>query len=181
MNNAGDASRYARELFDVTWRHGQAETVADELETIVQAAAEFEPQVRPLFHPLVPKAKKLETIRRFTQAAGLSRPTGVLLEALAQHYRLGMLGEVAKSFRERLNQKQGIVRAQVTTATPLTAEQVAALGRRLSEVMGRDVSLSTRVDPSIIGGVVTQVGSTVYDGSVTRQLARMREKLVENV
>jgi F-type H+-transporting ATPase subunit delta len=179
--NDRDASRYARELFEVTWRHGQADTVAHELETIVEAAVDYAPQVRPLFHPLVPKAKKLETIRRFNQAAGLSRPTAVLLEALAQHYRLGLLGDIATSFRERLNQKQGIVRAQVTTATALSPEQAAALGRRLSDVMGREVSLTTRVDPSIIGGVVTQVGSTVYDGSVTRQLARMREKLVENV
>ena len=176
-----DAARYARELFEVTWRQGQAETVAHELETIVAAAREFESQVRPLFHPLVPKAKKLETIRRFVQAAGLSRPTAVLLEALAQHYRLGLLGPTAVAFRERLNRKQGIVRARVTTATPLTEAQAQALARRLGELAGRQVSLSTRVDPSIIGGVVTQLGSTVYDGSVTRQLARMREKLVENV
>ena len=69
----------------------------------------------------------------------------------------------------------------MTTATTLTSQQADALAQRLSQVIGREVLLSARVDPSIIGGVVTQVGSTVYDGSVTRQLARMREKLVENV
>lgn len=176
-----DATRYARELFEVTWRTGQAETVAHELETLVAASRDFEAQVRPLFHPLVPKAKKLETIRRFTDAAGLSRPTTVLLEALAQHYRLHLLGPIAAAFRDRLNQKLGIVQAKVTTATPLTPEQTQALAARLGDLAGRQVALSTRVDPSIIGGVVTQVGSMVYDGSVTRQLARMREKLVENV
>ena len=181
MNERGDAARYARELFDVSWRHGQAETVATELETIVDATRDYAPQVRPLFHPLVPKARKLETIRRFSQTLGVSKPTAVLLEALAQHYRLELLGEISRAFRERLNDKQGIVRAEVTTAVPLAAEQADALARRLTDVTGRQVTLKTRVDPSIIGGVVAEVDSTVYDGSVTRQLARMRQKLVENV
>jgi len=176
-----EAARYARELFDVTWRHGQAEEVAAELETIVRASREYAAQVRPLFHPLVPKAKKLATIRQFSERVGLSRPTAVLLEALAQHYRLHLLGGVAASFRERLNQRQGVVRARVTTAVALPPGQVEALRARLAELIGRQVTLSTTVDPSIIGGVVTQIGSTVYDGSVTRQLARMREQLVENV
>ena len=181
MNERGDAARYARELFDISWRHGQADTVATELETIVEASREFAAQVRPLFHPLVPKAKKLETIRRFSQTLGVSKPTAVLLEALAQHYRLELLGEVSRHFRERLNTKKGVVRARVTTAVPLVPDQAEALARRLTEVTGRQVTLRTTVDPSIIGGVVTEVDSTVYDGSVTRQLARMRQKLVENV
>jgi F-type H+-transporting ATPase subunit delta len=181
MNERGAAGRYARELFDVSWRHGQAETVATELETLVEATREYAAHVRPLFHPLVPKAKKLETIRRFSQTLGVSKPTAVLLEALAQHYRLDLLGEISRSFRERLNDKKGVVRARVTTAVPLAPEQAEALGRQLTDVTGRQVTLQTAVDPSIIGGVVTEVDSTVYDGSVTRQLARMREKLVENV
>jgi F-type H+-transporting ATPase subunit delta len=181
MRERGDAARYARELFEVTWRHGEADAVATELETLVDASRAYASQVRPLFHPLVPKAKKLQTIRHFSQALGLSRPTAVILEALAQHYRLDLLGEVSRSFRERLNHKKGIVLARVTTAVPLSPEQTDALARRLTEVTGREVTLSTRIDPSIIGGVVTEVDSTVYDGSVTRQLARMRQKLVENV
>ena len=181
MNERGAAGRYARELFDVSWRQGQAETVATELETLVEATREYAAHVRPLFHPLVPKAKKLETIRRFSQSLGVSKPTAVLLEALAQHYRLDLLGEISRSFRERLNDKKGVVRARVTTAVPLAPEQAEALGRQLTDVTGRQVTLQTAVDPSIIGGVVTEVDSTVYDGSVTRQLARMREKLVENV
>ena len=181
MNERGAAGRYARELFDVSWRHDQAEIVATELETLVEATREYAAHVRPLFHPLVPKAKKLETIRRFSQTLGVSKPTAVLLEALAQHYRLDLLGEISRSFRERLNDKKGVVRARVTTAVPLAPEQAEALGRRLTDGTGRQVTLQTAVDPSIIGGVVTEVDSTVYDGSVTRQLARMREKLVENV
>src|SRR5262245_41088460 len=145
MNERGDAARYARELFEVSWRHGQAETVANELETLVDATRDYAPQVRPLFHPLVPKARKLGTIRRFCETLGLSKPTAALLEALAQHYRLDLLGEIARVFRERLNDKKGIVRARVTTAVPLAQEQAEALGRRLTEVTGRRVTLQTKV------------------------------------
>ena len=181
MNERSDALRYARELFDVTFRHGQAPAVADELETIVAAARDYQDHVRPLFHPLVPKASKLATIRAFTGKAGISKPTSVLLEALVQFHALHLLGVIATGFRERLNSKQGVVRAKVTTATALPGDKAAALAARLSELTGRQVTLQTHVDPAIIGGVVTQIDSTVYDGSVTRQLARMRQKLVENV
>ena len=181
MSERADALRYARELFDVTWRHGEAVTVADELETIVAASKDYQDQVRPLFHPLVPKASKLATIRAFTTKAGISKPTTVLLEALVQFHALHLLGTIATGFRERLNKKQGVVRATVTTATALPSDKAGALAARLSELTGRQVTLQTQVDPAIIGGVVTQIDSTVYDGSVTRQLARMRQKLVENV
>ena len=181
MSDRTDALRYARELLDVTWRQGTAQQVAEELETIVRAARDYRAQVQPLFHPLVPKAKKLATIRTFSSNAGVSRPTAVLLEALVQFHATHLLPIVTTAFRERLNRKLGIVRARVTTATPLPAEKAEALRARLSEVAGSQVTLGLHVDPGIIGGVVTQIDSTVYDGSVTRQLARMRQKLVENV
>jgi F-type H+-transporting ATPase subunit delta len=181
MSERSDALRYARELFDVTWRHDQAAGVADELEAIVAAQQANRDAARPLFHPLVPKASKLATVRVFSEKAGLSKPTRVLLEALVHHHSLHLLSTVAAGFRERLNQKQGVIRAKVTTATTLPAEKAQALAARLTELTGRQVALQAAVDPSIIGGVVTQVDSTVYDGSVTSQLARMRKKLVENV
>ena len=73
-----------------------------------------------------------------------------------------------------------VVRAEVTTATPIDAARVAAIQRSLAEVTGRTVTMATKVDPAIVGGLVARIGSTVYDGSVTRQLERMREQL-ENV
>lgn len=181
MSSRTDAARYARELLDATWRRGDADRVAEELEAIVAVAKDYEPQVRPLFHPLVPKARKLATVRDFAAKLDLSKGATTILEALAQQDRMHLLGFLTQSFRERLNQRKGVVRARVTTATPLPPDREAALGARLEAVTGRKILLSTRVDPSIVGGVVAEVGSTVYDGSVTGQLARMREKLVENV
>ena len=77
----------------------------------------------------MPKASKLATIRAFTTRAGISKPTAVLLEALVQFHALHLLGAIATGFRERLNKKQGVVRAKVTTATALPADKASALGR----------------------------------------------------
>ena len=181
MISRANAVRYARDLFDVAWRHNQAAQVADELDAFAAVQRAHTGEARPLFHPLVPVAEKVKTIHELSAKLGLSKPTAVLLEALAHAYQIHVLEWVAASFRDRLNRRTGVVQAKVTTAAPLATDKAAALQARLAELTERTVQLSTTVNPSIIGGVVTQIDSTVYDGSVTRQLARMRARLVENV
>jgi F-type H+-transporting ATPase subunit delta len=180
MNERAQAARYARELLAVTYRQGLSDRVADEFEAIVEASRHFEGQRFPLFHPLVPKGKKVAAIRHFSETLGFSKPTTVILVALAEAELIYMLEPLAKAFRDRLNQKKGVVAATVTTAVPIAPDRIAAVAARLGEVTGRQIVAGARVDASLIGGVVTQVGSLVFDGSVTRQLARMRAKLVEN-
>ena len=85
--------------------------------------------------------------------------------------------ELLDVYRERLMEHQQVVRAEVTTAAPLSADRVAQLQKKLADITGRKVDMTTTVDPSIIGGVVTRIGSTVYDGSIASQLAKLREKL----
>jgi F-type H+-transporting ATPase subunit delta len=99
---------------------------------------------------------------------------------LAERDRLVLLPDLLAAYRERLLDHQHVVRADVTTASPLSADRAQAIQSGLARVTGRTVMLSTHVDPSIIGGVVARVGSTVYDGSVTRQLEKMKERLVES-
>jgi F-type H+-transporting ATPase subunit delta len=76
---------------------------------------------------------------------------------------------------------QQVVRAEVVSAMPLPEAQAKQLQDKLARLTGRQVTMTTRVDPSIIGGVVARVGSTVYDGSVVTQLQRMRDRLAESM
>jgi len=85
------------------------------------------------------------------------------------------------AFRDRLLERQHVVRAEVTTAAPLSAERARHIEQSIAAATGRTVNLSTRVDPSIVGGLVARVGSTVYDGSVTTHLQRMKQRLEESV
>ena len=98
---------------------------------------------------------------------------------LADRDRLVLLPDFADAFRSRLMDHQQVVRAEVTTAMELPADRVSALQQGLATATGRTVQLEVRVDPSIVGGAVTKIGSTVYDGSVTTQLERLKRKLVE--
>ena len=180
MTNDATIARHARALLDVADAAGQAEAVAGELDAL--AAAVTQPDVaRVLLNPAVPAPAKTDAVRALGTRLGLTTTTAKLLPILAEHDALGTLPGMARVFRTRLLERRNIVAAEVTTAAPLPADRAEALARRLGEVTGKQVQFSTRVDPSIIGGVVARVGSTVYDGSVTTQLARMRQKLVESV
>ena len=89
-----------------------------------------------------------------------------------------MLDEVLAVYRDRLLQRQRIQRAEVRSAAPLSPEATQALEARLSQVTGATVKVETLVDPSLIGGVMATVGSTVYDGTVKTQLEKLRKQLV---
>jgi F-type H+-transporting ATPase subunit delta len=106
-------------------------------------------------------------------------PVGKLLLLLATRGRLELVPDVLDVYRERLMEHRRVVQAEVTTAAPLSPERLAELEQRLARITGRTVNMTAKVDQAIIGGVVTRIGSTVYDGSVATQLARVRERLSE--
>jgi F-type H+-transporting ATPase subunit delta len=90
---------------------------------------------------------------------------------------MNLVQEILSAFRARVQDRLQIVRAEVTTAVKLSADRRDAIAQRLGEVTGKQVLIDARVDPSIIGGVVAKISSTVYDGSVATQLERLREQL----
>jgi F-type H+-transporting ATPase subunit delta len=96
---------------------------------------------------------------------------------LADRDRLAIVPDLLAIYRERLMEHQQVVRAEVTTAAPLSPERVTQIEQKLAALTGRKVNMTTSVDPAIIGGVVTRIGSTVYDGSIATQLAKLKEKL----
>jgi F-type H+-transporting ATPase subunit delta len=116
-----------------------------------------------------------------TERAKLSPILSKLLVLLAERDRLVLLPDMLSAYRERLLDHQHVVRAEVTTATPLAADRAQMIEQGLAKVTGRTVRLGTRVDPSIIGGVIARIGDTIYDGSVTTQLQKMKKRLVESV
>jgi F-type H+-transporting ATPase subunit delta len=104
-----------------------------------------------------------------------------LLILLAERDRLVLLPDLLASYRERLLDHANVVRAELTSAVELPPERAQAIERRLAELTGRSVALTTRVDASLIGGIVARVGGTVYDGSVTTQLQKLRARLAEGL
>ena len=131
-----------------------------------------------LSNPAIPAPRKRAVIEQLLARGGSLAPSvGRLLTLLADRDRLVLLPDIAAAYQDRLMEHAKVVRAEVITAIGLPADRVAALQQGLGQATGRQVQLETRVDPSIIGGAITRIGSTVYDGSVTRQLQKMKEAL----
>jgi F-type H+-transporting ATPase subunit delta len=103
-----------------------------------------------------------------------------LILLLADRDRQVLLSDLASAYRDRLLDHQRVIRGSITTAVALDEQKLRLLEQGLSRATGRKVILESTVDPSIIGGVVTRLGSTVYDGSVTTQLNRLKESLIES-
>lgn len=174
------ARRYARALFDVVLqKQGDLDRTASELDAFQTLVASHPTLASALANPSVPAAKKRAVVEAIlTEAGPVSESVGRTLVLLADRDRLPLLPAVARAFRARLMDHRQIVHADVTTAVPLDAGRVEALATALGQATGRTVTIDTHVDAGLLGGVVARVGSVVYDGSVARQLEKMKEQLV---
>jgi F-type H+-transporting ATPase subunit delta len=179
VTSRGAAIRYARALFDIALAEKKdlARTFSD-LRAFADLFDSNEGLRRVLTNPAIPASRKRAVAKELlARTEGVEPAVGKLLLLVAERDRLALLPAIRDAFEARLMDYMHVVRAQVTTAAPLPSDQVTAIREGLKRATGRDVQLETNVDPEIIGGAVARIGSTVYDGSVTRQLERMRERL----
>lgn len=180
MTNRTVAARYARALFDVSVKDRDPQQVDAELARFSDLVDGHETLRRLLLSPALPTARKRAIVAELLVRLGeVLSPVSKLVMLLAERDRFGLLPDILRSYRARLRDHLGVVQAQVTTAKPLTPERTAAIKQRLADASGCKVSLTTDVEPELLGGVVARVGTTVYDASVVRHLERIRETLVE--
>ena len=193
MTNRTAANRYARALLDVAVKENvdrgvmalEANEALQEIERQLAAFcalfSQYPALEKVLLNPAVPVPRKRAAVAELTQGMTLEPVLSKLLLLLAGRDRLVLLPDLVAAYRERLLDHFNVVRAEVTTAVGLSEDRAKTVQQSLARVTGRTVTVAAKVDPSIIGGVVARIGSTIYDGSVKRQLEKMREKLVESV
>ena len=180
MSRRTSATRYARALLDVAIQESDPAKIERDLSsfvTMVESSAELK---RALLSPRVPPDRRRSLVTALLEQSGAELPLVKLLGMLADRSRLDLLHDLLDVYRERQLAHQNIVKGTVTSAAPIAPEHVAALERSLSGATGKQVQLDVALDPALIGGVVTRIGSTVYDGSIRTQLARMKQQLVES-
>ena len=180
MSNQASAKRYAKALLDVAIKETDPVKVEHELAAFADLFATYEELRRSLTNPVVPVQAKRAVIQQLVARVEPSQPVAKLMLLLADRDRLELLPDLMTAYRERLMDHQNVVRAEVVSTIPLPQDRAAVLQRKLAAVTGRTVNLETRVDPSILGGLVARVGTVVYDGSIATQLARMKERLSES-
>ncbi|MEE2638471.1 MAG: ATP synthase F1 subunit delta [Acidobacteriota bacterium] len=179
MTNRTAAARYARALYDVCLDRHELRKIEGDLAQFHELVTGHEMLGRVLQSPAVPVPNKRAIVGELlSRLEEIAPPVAKLLAMLADRDRLILLPEIIHAYRERVLDHLGIVEAHVTTVQPLTADQTTAIQRLLAEASGREVTMSTEVDPGILGGIVARLGSTVYDASIARHLERMRQTLL---
>ena len=179
MTSRSAATRYARALFDVSVKEADPQRIEQELAGIVELFERHEVLRKVLLNPAVPAGRKRAAIVELAERANVSPVLQKLLALVAERDRLVLLPDLLEAFRRRLLDHLHIVGAEVTTAVPLAGDRAQAIADSLAKLTGREVRMTTRVEPSVVGGVVARIGSTVYDGSVRGQLRRIRQRLSE--
>ena len=171
------ARRYAVALGDVTGRLGEAEAIQTELlawEALMQANRELEDAFKD---PTIPYDQKRSVLTQIITRTQLRETTANFLQLLLRNRRIGALAEINKKFADVLNERAGVIAAQVTVARQVPETSKKALVEKLVELTGKPVRVTFAVDERLIGGIVTRIGSTVYDGSVRNQLREIEQAL----
>jgi F-type H+-transporting ATPase subunit delta len=182
VTNHTAATRYARALIDVAQKEQADLTqIESQLTAFDLLLREHELLGTVLRNPAVPAPRKRNAVAALVERLALSPILGKLLVLLAERDRLMLLPALLAAYQQRLLDIRKVVRAELTTASPIADTQLAEIEKSLAHVTGRDVTMSTRVDPSIVGGLVARVGGTVFDGSVTSHLQRMKQRLEESL
>ena len=179
MSTRASAARYARALFDVATKESNPEQAEKELDAFAGLLQSHPDLRKVLMNPAIPAANKRAVVEQLMDRQQPSTPVRKLLLLLAERDRLELFSDMLDIYRERLMEHMHVITAEVTTAAPLAGDQAAQMQQRLARATGRTVMMTTKVNPDIIGGVVTRIGGTVYDGSIATQLAAMRQRLTE--
>lgn len=167
---AGLAGRYASALFDLARESNAIDSVQKSLGTLTTALADSADLAALVSSPIVGRADAANAIGAVAKSLKLDSLTAKFLGVLAENRRLADLRGMIDAYNAIVADHRGEVTAKVTSAHPLTAEQVKALTASLKSRVGRDVTVATTVDPAILGGLVVQLGSQLIDGSIRTRL-----------
>ena len=174
-------SRYASALADVVLAQGSGlapGAVAEQLKGVESLMATSPELKHVMLSPAVASVKKRAVIAKLAGELGLARQVQNFIYVVIDHRRMDQLSEIREAFEAAVDLQGRLVQARVTSAKALSGDQRGALQAELEKLTGKKVNAGYAVDDSLIGGVITRIGSTVYDGSVKGQLEKLRRKLV---
>ncbi len=181
MSNLAVAARYAKALFEVSLTEADPHVVEQQLSAFTGLMTVHRDLEHVLTNPAVPVTKKQAVVKALVERQAAVPVVARTLILLASRDRLALLPDLLAKYRERLLDREGVVRAEVISAAPLSPEQQAQIERGLAAATGKRVTMTIRIDPSIIAGVVAKVGGVVYDASVATQLRKMKAVMTDAV
>jgi F-type H+-transporting ATPase subunit delta len=174
------ANRYARALADIVMTPGSVLKPEDAVAQVraVEGLIQESPELRTaLLTPAIQNSRKRAVMADLLARIGTSTLIRNFVYVLIDHRRTGVISEIREALELQLDERLGFVRAEVSSAAPLNEPLTAGLESELSKLTGKRMRLRFDVDPSLLGGVVARIGSTVYDGSVRGELRELGKKL----
>jgi F-type H+-transporting ATPase subunit delta len=167
-------ARYALALFELAEQDGSIAAVESDLKGFEQLRAENADFARMLTSPTYSHEDKGRALVAVAEAGKADALTRKFLGLLAANNRVAALPAVARAFRKLVADKRGLVAAEVVSAAPLSDAQSSAIAAALRQALGKDPEITTRVDPSILGGLRVKVGSRLFDSSLRTRLDHMK-------
>jgi F-type H+-transporting ATPase subunit delta len=174
---AGLEGRYATALFDLARESRQIEIVGDSLNRLKGAMSESADLRTLTSSPLIGRDDAVRGARAAADALGLDPVTRNFLGVLARNRRLSALARIIGAYRKLAAAHRGEVTADVTSAHPLTEEQMQALKAKLGAGIGREVAVDLHVDSSILGGLIVRIGSRMIDSSLRTKLENVGQAM----
>jgi F-type H+-transporting ATPase subunit delta len=170
---AGVAGRYAAALFDLAQEQNAISEVEQDLVKFQQLYDESADLARLVRSPVIAAEDQSKALSAVLDKAGAGALAKNFFSLVARNRRLFAAPDMVRGFQALAAKARGEVTASVTSAHPLTDEQAAALKAVLKETVGKDVTLSTRVDASLIGGLIVKLGSRMVDSSLKTKLSNL--------
>ncbi|HEV2399536.1 MAG TPA: ATP synthase F1 subunit delta [Candidatus Sulfotelmatobacter sp.] len=175
---ASVASTYARAFADVIFdAHLDASRSVASLRQIVQLFSESAELRRVWENPAVPVEQKRKLLDVIVQRDGIERQVRNLIAVLIDHRRLPFLPRIVEQVEKELDARLGFTEAQISSARELGDSEKRTLEAQIAKTTGRKVRATYGLDPSLLGGAVVRIGSTIYDGSVKGQLEKIKEAI----
>ena len=173
----GLAQRYATAVFELAMDGQKLDRVGQELSGFVRLMGESADLKRLVESPVISRADQGKAILAVAEKAGVDQLTSRFLGVLAEHRRLFVLPGIAKAYGTMLAAHKGEVAAEVVSAVPLGEAELDTLKKSIAGFMGQAVTVETRVDPALLGGVVVRVGSRMLDASLRTKLQQLEQTL----
>lgn len=171
---SGVPGRYASALFELATEEKATEAVSHQLNTFQSAIDQSEDLARLVRSPVFSSEDQVGALGAVAGQIGITGTTLNFLKLAARNRRLSAVPDMIKAFATLLSLSKGEVAGEVTSAEPLSAAQLEDLKAALKSSLGRDVALSTRVDSSILGGLIVKVGSRMMDNSLKTKLQTLK-------
>jgi F-type H+-transporting ATPase subunit delta len=169
--------RYAKAIFDLGSSQGSLDQIGRDLRTLTAAMRESSELAQTLSSPAIRRSDRRKVIDALLARMGAHATTKNTIYLLLDRERLGSLPLISKEIDRMIEAKAGRVSAEVVSAKPLNPAQLSQITSALEKLSGKKVSIASRQDPELLGGVVAKVGDTVYDGSLRTQLRNLRDEL----